>query len=199
MHRNARRIGLVAGVLATAATLGLGLTAPAALGATNHSITVGASDVEEMSGVISGGAFVEFCGSDFGDVGYVNHNGDFGHNDCLNQVAARFDVSALHQYPGAVPTRAIMTHTESIVNLAETDGTSLLGNDGQPMIGGNPTCIDQIVIPAQDWRGTSDLIAGDTDTLLTRLDNTTWDVTNEVAAWYSFGDQRNFGLVFQGY
>jgi hypothetical protein len=56
-----------------------------------------------------------------------------------------------------------------------------------------------VAVPNAEWRSQSGLIPHTLDENVTRLDRTTWDVTNQAQTWYFQSDDRNTGLVMVGY
>jgi hypothetical protein len=122
--------------------------------------------------------------------------------DCVHQTALRFDLSRIHQYPGAVPTRATLTYTDWVPdwelyldNRQIADPHEL---HGDAAIWGR-TCVYQMNIPSSDWRGGSGLVPNTSYDSVYRTNATTWDVTNEARTWYSQPDYANFGLMFRGF
>jgi hypothetical protein len=111
----------------------------------------------------------------------------------------RFDLSGVHQYSGAVITKARLMYADQIVQLQAADG-SVVGDPydvNHDAVWGS--CAAQIGVPNDDWRGQSGLVPSALDDTLGRLDRVSWDVTNQARHWYYDPDYLNTGLMLRGY
>jgi uncharacterized repeat protein (TIGR01451 family) len=137
-------------------------------------------------------------------VGYQHHVATFWFGDsyenCVFETAVSFDLSGLHQYPGAVITQARLSYTDGVDELLDGDGwpTGDPHDVQQDAVFGS--CAAQLGTPNDDgWRGPGGLIPHTLGDDVKRLDRTTWDVTNHAQRWYSGLEDQNSGLVLVGY
>lgn len=178
--------------------------------ASDHTIMFNPSETYTYQSEDHGGTYHDGCTVTYPPgtllVGYYHFAsthlvGDY-FQDCVHQTALRFDLSQIHQYPGAVPTRATLTYTDSV---ADYD----LQLDDRPIadpheIHGDAatwgrTCVYQMNIPTSDWRGGQGFVPNTSYDSVYRTNATTWDVTNEARNWYSEPDYANYGLMFRGF
>src|SRR5260370_114250 len=87
-----------------------------------HTLTLAPADTASM--LQNSSNFDGFCG--VADVGYSHYFdrsfvGDY-YNDCVYETAMRFDLSQIHQFPGAIVSKATLTYTDSLYSLYGPNG-----------------------------------------------------------------------------
>jgi hypothetical protein len=142
------------------------------------------------------------CNADELLVGYfhtIDVNIQDSWENCVYQTGVRFDVSPLHDYPGAVVTDARLSYQEDFRTLLLPDGHPAANPydlNGDAVWG---SCVARLTVPTADWRNDIGLTPNQDDELIDRLDSTSWTVTNQVNHWYFEPDYQNFGLLLLGY
>jgi hypothetical protein len=97
--------------------------------------------------------------------------------NCVYETAARFDVSPLSQYPGAVITSASVRYDEQIIKLRTPDGYEpVYGTPDVFPDAAVGTCVGSIGVPSQEWSGSQGLIPNDTDETLQRFAGAVWEI-----------------------
>ena len=188
----------------------------ASASASEHTATLSPSHIRAVGdwGADDPNPVACLLGSDKAAVGYYHYvfeadvfEADYWDN-CVYELAVRFDLDEIHQHPGAVITRAELQYDEQpTMYVSDADGHSAdPATVGGAQSQGYESCVWQVWVPSQNWTAWPDdhrgLVPADEDPLLTRLGTTRWDVTNEANFWYfhSASDpDKNFGLVLRGY
>ncbi len=179
-------------------------------GSSQHTLTLDPALVHWAAAGFSNSTFDDNeCVPDFPDsqiqVGYT-HSTDVSSIasdtfvNCVYQTAVRFDLSPVHQYPGAVITSATVHYDEQIIKLRDPNGYEPA--NGTPDVFPDAvvgTCVGRIGIPTEEWDGTRGLIPNDSDATVQRVAGPVWDVTDQANHWYLYPDDPNLGLMFAGY
>ncbi len=136
-------------------------------------------------------------------VGYDHNVATFWFGDsyenCVFETAIWFDLSAINQLPGAVITTATLTYTDAIDEERDGDGSLVPDPSAINQDATWQSCTAQLGVPNGDAHGHSGLIGYTSDNSLSRLDRTSWDVTNVAQRWYYHPEDANTGLVLLGY
>jgi hypothetical protein len=111
----------------------------------------------------------------------------------------RFDVSELHLRQDTVINGARLSYDDQTIQLQRGDGSTTDDpRDIQHDAVWN-SCVANVGVPNDDWRGQSGLVSYNLEETASRVDRTTWDITNRVRQWFTNPDDFNTGLVLMGF